>query len=86
MNNLKFLFCSLAVTSLPVLASHEQQSRADEWRNTMAESLNQKEANRIKANAAANKAMIDENRRAIEERNREIEAVRQYNRELGKGR
>ena len=89
MNNLKFLFCSLVVASLPVLATHERAeipgSPLYEPQNHAAEGLNHAEANRIRANAARNAARMEQHKRAVERYNREVERVREHNRSLGKG-
>lgn len=91
MNNLKFLFCSLVVTSLPVLATHD--CAESPYRNgcdqneaiRITKGLNQTEANRIRANVARNKAMMEQHKRAVEKYNREVERVREHNCSLGKG-
>ncbi|MGH8489906.1 MAG: hypothetical protein ACREXS_13820 [Gammaproteobacteria bacterium] len=87
MNNLKFLFWSLVVASLPVLATHERAeipvSPLDNPQNHAAEGLNRAEANRIKANTARNAARMEQHKRAMERYNREVERVREHNRSLG---
>ncbi|MDQ3565338.1 MAG: hypothetical protein M3436_14810 [Pseudomonadota bacterium] len=87
MNNLKFLFCSLVITSLPVLASHERGeipvSPLYDPQNHAAEGLNHAEANRIRANAARNAAKMEQHKRAMEQYNREMKRVKEYNRSLG---